>query len=256
VGPAELVTALAVVPSTLALFTDFDGTLSPIVTDPASARPAPGAVEALAALAPRCRRLAVLSGRPLSYLVPLVPAVVDIGALYGLEQRVAGRLGERADAAPWRPVVQAAAAAAAERFAAVVGVVVEVKGLSMTVHFRSAPAAEGDVQRWAQDTGQATGLHPRNAKASVELHPPVPTDKGVLLEDWAAGARTVAYFGDDVGDLPAYDALDRLAAAGVTTVAVAVGGPETPAVVAARADVVLDSPAQVVEVLQAVAAAS
>ena len=34
-----------------AVLTDFDGTLSPIVDDPEAARPAPGAVEVLTALA-------------------------------------------------------------------------------------------------------------------------------------------------------------------------------------------------------------
>jgi trehalose 6-phosphate phosphatase len=255
VRPPELISALRAA-SSLALFTDFDGTLSPIVEDPGSARPAPGAVDALVALVPRCRRVAVLSGRPLAYLAPLVPAPVDIGALYGLEQRIGGRLAERADAEPWRAVVGEVTGAARARFAGVTGVVVEPKGLSLTVHFRSAPAAEGDVARWAQATEASTGLHARRAKASVELHPPVPTDKGALLEAWSEGAGTVTYFGDDLGDLPAYDALDRLAGRGVETLAVVVGSRETPGEVLARAQVVLDGPAEVVDVLQAVAAAS
>ena len=62
-------------------------------------------------------------------------------------------------------------------------------------------------------------------------------------------------FGDDVGDLPAFAALDDLRR-GVATVAVAVLGAETPVAVRGPADVVLDGPAQVVEVLPALAAAS
>jgi trehalose 6-phosphate phosphatase len=255
-SPSELLAALIAARPTLALFTDFDGTLSPIVADPGAARPAPGAVEALADLVPRCRRVAVLSGRPLAYLDPLVPAVVDVGALYGLEQRVGGRHAERADAAPWRAVVAEAAAAAGARFAATPGVVVEPKGLSLTVHFRAAPQAAADVAAWADAAARATGLHPRTAKASVELHPPLPTDKGALLTAWSAGASTVAYFGDDLGDLPAFDALADLAAGGTATLAIAVGGPETPTEVLARADVTLDGPAAVARVLQALAAAS
>jgi trehalose 6-phosphate phosphatase len=255
-SPEQLLAALVAARPTLALFTDFDGTLSPIVTDPGAARPAPGAVEALAALVPRCRRVAVLSGRPLAYLDPLVPAAVDIGALYGLEQRIGGRWAERADAEPWRAVVAEAARSAGARFAAVPGVVVEPKGLSMTVHFRSAPQAAPDVAAWADEVASATGLEPRTAKASVELHPPVPTDKGALLAAWSVGAGTVAYFGDDLGDLPAFDALAGLAAAGTTTLAVAVGGPETPPEVLSRADVTLDGPGDVARLLQALAAAS
>ena len=61
--PDELRAQLAARPAGTALFTDFDGTLSPIVADPAQARPYPGAVDALAALVTRFHRVAVLSGR-------------------------------------------------------------------------------------------------------------------------------------------------------------------------------------------------
>src|SRR5207237_8443168 len=52
-----------------AVLVDFDGTLSPIVEDPAAARPLPGAGEALAELARRYARVAVGSGRPGSFLL-------------------------------------------------------------------------------------------------------------------------------------------------------------------------------------------
>ena len=42
---------------------DFDGTLSPIVADPAAARAHPGAVGALGRLAPLAGTLAVITGR-------------------------------------------------------------------------------------------------------------------------------------------------------------------------------------------------
>ena len=80
-SPDDLAARLARTPGRTALFTDFDGTLAPIVTDPATARPAPGAIEALARLAGRYRRVAVVSGRPLEFLDPVVPDAVDIGAL-------------------------------------------------------------------------------------------------------------------------------------------------------------------------------
>ena len=51
-------------PTGTGVFTDFDGTLAPIVDDPAEARPLPGVVDALAALAGRDGRVVVISGRP------------------------------------------------------------------------------------------------------------------------------------------------------------------------------------------------
>ncbi len=64
---------------------DFDGTLSPIVDDPARARAAPGAAEALVALAARFGLVAVMSGRPTDFLRTVVPAEVVLSGLYGLE---------------------------------------------------------------------------------------------------------------------------------------------------------------------------
>ena len=51
-------------PERAALFCDFDGTLAPIVADPADARPLPGATDVLGVLAGRYRLVAVVSGRP------------------------------------------------------------------------------------------------------------------------------------------------------------------------------------------------
>ena len=48
---------------------DFDGTLSPIVADPADARPLTGAPELLAELARSFAVVAVVSGRPAAFLV-------------------------------------------------------------------------------------------------------------------------------------------------------------------------------------------
>jgi trehalose 6-phosphate phosphatase len=94
----------------------------------------------------------------------------------------------------------------------------------------------------------------RPAKASVELHPPVPTDKGTVVEAAAGGMRAVAYFGDDLGDLPAFDGLDRLALAGLTTVRVGVRTEEAPPELLTRADVVVDGPEGTLAFLEALAA--
>ena len=88
---------------------------------------------------------------------------------------------------------------------------------------------------------------------SVELHPPIAADKGTALEALAGGFGAVCFVGDDRGDLPAYDALDRMAARGVHALRVAVASDEAPAELLARADLVLDGPPAVVALLRRLA---
>jgi trehalose 6-phosphate phosphatase len=88
---------------------------------------------------------------------------------------------------------------------------------------------------------------------SVELHPPIAADKGTALEALTAGLSAVCYAGDDRGDLPAFDALDRLAAAGVHTLRVAVASPEAPPELVHRADLLVDDPGGVIDLLRRLA---
>jgi trehalose 6-phosphate phosphatase len=85
---------------------------------------------------------------------------------------------------------------------------------------------------------------------SVELHPPIDADKGTALEQLVEGLGAVLFAGDDHGDLPAFDALDRLAGRGVDTVRVAVASAEVPRELVDRADVVVDGPAALVALLR------
>jgi trehalose 6-phosphate phosphatase len=237
-------------PTGAGVVVDFDGTLAPIVTDPARARPAEGAVDALAALVPRVALVAVVSGRPVDFLLPLMPAGVVLSGVYGLETVRDGRRADLPGATAWREVVTEVVRRAA---AGPDGMEVEPKGLSLTLHFRAHPGAGPAVVDWARAEADRSGLVARHAKMSVELHPPVDTDKGTALEALAAGLGAVMYVGDDHGDLPAFDGLDRLASRGVATVRVAVASAEVPAELVARADLVLDGPPAVVELLRALA---
>lgn len=245
----ELVARLRRDPAATVLATDFDGTLAPIVDDPDTSRPLDGAGEVLAALAERYRTVAVLSGRPVSFLRPLVPAGVELHGLYGLERVVDGVVGEDDVAVAWRPVVEAAVAAA--RAWAPAGVLVEPKGLSLTLHYRTDPAAGAAVLAFAEARAAGSGLHVRPARMSVELHPPVAVDKGTVLARLGAGAVAACFLGDDAGDLPAFAALDGLAAAGTAVARIAVASPESPPDLLAAADAVVDGPAGVLAVLRA-----
>jgi trehalose 6-phosphate phosphatase len=96
----------------------------------------------------------------------------------------------------------------------------------------------------------------RPARMSVELHPPIETDKGTAIGHLTDDLAAAVYVGDDVGDLPAFDGLDRLAATGAPTLRVAVGSDESPPELIERADLVLDGTAAVPGFLEALVPAT
>ena len=176
-------------PADAAVALDFDGTLSAIVDDPAAARPVPGAAEALAAVAARYGLVAVLSGRPVEFLQGHVPPGVVLSGLYGLEVVRDGTRVDHPDAAAWRAVV--ADAARTSTVDGPAGMDVETKGLSLTLHYRARPELAPAVLAWAVEEAARTGLDLREAKMSVELHPPIPADKGTALQALAGDRDAV-----------------------------------------------------------------
>ncbi|MEO7555555.1 MAG: trehalose-phosphatase [Acidimicrobiales bacterium] len=238
-------------PANAAVLTDFDGTLAPIVDDPDRAQPVAGISVVLDALAARFGLVAVLSGRPVAFLQRFLPSSVVLAGLYGLEVVRDGRRADHPSGGAWREVVEHVATTSAARGPA--GMRVEPKGLSLTLHYRGLPTLEAEVREWAAREGRRSGLQVRSARMSVELHPPIAADKGTALRELAAGCRAVCFIGDDVGDLPAFDALDDLAADGTSTVRVGVRSDETPSELLDRADLVVDSPDGAFALLQMLA---
>ncbi len=235
-------------PASTAIFLDFDGTLAPIVAAAEDARPLPGVAELLIELDAAFGVVAIVSGRPVSYLADHVPNALELHGLYGLEASVAGERAERLGASAWRAVVDDVVEAA--RTGGPAGIDVEHKGLSLTLHFRRRPELADATYAWATTAADRSGLRVRAAKMSLELHPPVAVDKGTVVEERAVGMSAVCYVGDDEGDLPAFAALDRLAGAGVMTVKVAVQTPDAAAELIARADERVDGPAGAVAFLR------
>lgn len=225
--------------STSALLFDFDGTLSATVADPEQAVAADGLVDLLVALDARYRTVAVISGRPVAFLADRLPDTLLLSGQYGLESASRGRATVREGAERWRTVVADAARQVDVATAGVDGIWVEPKGLSLTVHYRQNPAAEALVRSVVDDLAAATGLVIHDAKRSVELRLPVAADKGTVVRELAAEADGVLYAGDDLGDLPALEAVAELRAAGMVGVGVAVASPELPDAVRAAADLVV-----------------
>jgi trehalose 6-phosphate phosphatase len=241
-------------PGRAALFVDFDGSLAPIVPDPASARVLPVARAALARLAPVLGRVAVVSGRPTAFLRDALglDGVEYVGA-YGLERIVDGdvTVDDRV-----RPYVEAVARAATEAEVALPGLRVERKGeVAVTVHWREHPERGAEATEWAALAAPRLGLDaPLRGRMAVELRPPVPVDKGTTVAELAAGMTLAAFAGDDAGDLPAFAALRALESTGELTNAVTIGvsSPESPADIG-EADVVVDGPIGLAAVLDELA---
>jgi trehalose 6-phosphate phosphatase len=235
------------------LLFDFDGTLSGLVDDPGAAAPATGVPDLLGRLAAAYRRVGVLSGRPVSFLAQHLPPTVALSGLYGLESRIDGVDHAHPDAARWRPIVAeavVAAGVAAGPDGEAAGVLVEAKDLSITLHVRTRPELQAAAEALAARLAQQSGLVVRPAKMSVELHPPIEADKGSALELMVGEAAGVLFAGDDVGDLPALDALARFGPE-VVTLAVVVDGPELPDAVRSRAELLLPDQAAIIDLLEA-----
>ena len=139
------------------------------------------------------------------------------------------------------------------------GVWIEDKGRSFAVHTRRAAepaAAFAGLRPALDDIAVRHDLHLELGRLVLELRPPG-VDKGGALAELVEerGARTIAFIGDDLGDLPAFDAVDALRAEGGGGLTVASAGPDAPPALAARADLVLDGPDAVVAFLCDLAAA-
>ena len=239
-------------PSRVGVFTDFDGTLAPIVASPDAAVPLDGVVPALEELARLVGRVAVISGRPVEFLQRFFTAApVRLSGLYGLQAVIDGERRDDPRAEDWRQAVDAVVVDAATSGPA--GMHVESKGLSVTLHYREHPEAAEAVAVWAGAQAERSGLELRSARMSVELHPPVDTDKGAVVTQLAEGLDAVCFLGDDVGDLPAFAALDRLRAEGRTVAKVVVASSELAPELHAAADVTVAGPAEALALLRALA---
>ncbi|WP_406456518.1 trehalose-phosphatase [Streptomyces sp. NBC_01622] len=252
-------------PSAAVIGLDFDGTLAPIVADPEQARAHPGAVPALAALAPKVASVAVITGRPAGVAV----RNGGFAGVRGLEHLVVlGHYGtERWDAVsstvsapaphPGVAAVRAELPGFLDRIGAWQGTWIEEKGRAVAVHTRRAtdPQAAFEALR-APLTDLATrhGLIVEPGRLVLELRPPG-MDKGVALADYLreTGAESVLYAGDDLGDLPAFAAVEKLRSDGLPGLLVCSGNDEVTEL-RERADLVVDGAAGVVALLSALAA--
>ncbi|MEE1789127.1 trehalose-phosphatase [Streptomyces sp. SP17BM10] len=237
---------------------DFDGTLAPIVSDPSRARAHPGVRGALEALAARVKAVVVVTGRPAALAVEYgglagLPGVVVLGH-YGAERWEAGELSAP-DVHPGVAAVREALPGVLASVGAPEGTWVEDKGRSLAVHTRRTEVPQEALESLRGPVaGLAAehGLVVEPGRLVFELRPPG-VDKGAALTGFLreVGARVVLYAGDDLGDIAAFAAVEKLRGEGLAGLLVCSGavGDEPVRELADRADLVVPGPAGVVELL-------
>lgn len=240
-------------PSGAVIGLDFDGTLSPIVADPAAARVHPDAPAVLAELGAYVNAVAIVTGRPVATALELgpglerVPGLVVLGH-YGFERWENGRISGPPPPAGV-PRVEAELPLLLDSLG-LLGVTIEDKGRAVAVHTRRSADPEGALAKLREPMAELAakhGLVVEPGRLVLELRPPG-MDKGHALSLFLAerDARSVLFAGDDLGDLAAFDAVRASELPGVT---VCSGSAEVTAL-ADRADIVVDGPDGVVALLR------
>jgi trehalose 6-phosphate phosphatase len=240
---------------------DFDGTLSPIVSEPSAARAHPAAVPALCELSDLVGTLAIITGRPAARAVELgglgrVPGLIVFGH-YGWERWQDGAL----DSPPPPPGVAAARARLPELLTAAGapdGTGIEGKDLAVAVHTRGTADPAGALARLAAPMAELAGEHGlvvQPGRMVIELRPEG-TSKGATLAALVSerDAGSVMFAGDDIGDLPAFGAVRDLRAAGRPGLTVCSASGEVTGL-AGEADLVVDGPGGVTMLLAGLARA-
>ena len=234
-GLPEPLVALAAAPDRAAILLDIDGTLAPIVPDPADSRVPDETRAELRRLAARYGLVGVLTGREAD----------DARRIVGVDElEVIGEHGlELApDAAEWR--------GALDRVAERAGWPAERKRLTLSFHFRTAEdetAARAQLEGVAEQA-RAEGLVARWGRMVLEVRPPVDAHKGTAVVHMLErrGIDRALFAGDDATDMDAFRAMDDLPVG----VKIAVASAEGPQELARAADLVVGSPAELLELLR------
>lgn len=255
---SEVLAAFKARSAAAGILLDFDGTLSEIAHLPSEARPYPGIPEILSRLTDIYRTVAIVSGRSAHELVAWLGPELDIWGVHGAERS----RPKTADV-----VLSSAAARFADLMSRVLeearrrvealempGLLVEDKRVMVVLHYRAAQEpeqAQRALEELAADLAAEHDLWLASGRMAFELRPPVRLSKGDVVDALARERRleAILFAGDDTVDLPGFDALDRLAEGGLVTLRVGVLSGEAPSELVDRADLTVDGPAGMVELL-------
>ena len=196
-----------------AVFLDLDGTLIEIAQRPdevtRSAR-----LDALLARLPAAMNhaVAIVSGRTVADLDRLLaPHGLPVAGIHGLERRRAdGKVIRAPVALDWMQ----GACDAMERFAAThPGLLLENKGVSLALHYRSRPELEHAVQQFVADLELPVAAERLQGRKVMEVKPRQ-MNKGAAIQAFMSeppfAGRTPVFAGDDVTDESGFAVVNEL----------------------------------------------
>ncbi|PKB64322.1 MAG: trehalose-phosphatase [SAR202 cluster bacterium Io17-Chloro-G2] len=236
------------------LLFDYDGTLTPLMPNPGQANLPPQVRKHLTELVSSGKYLAgVISGRSLKDVVAKVgiPGMIYAGN-HGLEIQ-----GPGLDFVHQGALEQAGAQVQVtgeleSALAGIPGVIVEPKGLTLSVHYRSTPedhldTVEEAFARVAAPFVESGTVRITHGKKVLEVRPNLPWDKGkaiTMLQETYPQASLTCFFGDDQTDEDGFGVVQESGG-----IAVLVGPARQPTTAWHR----LDSPGEVAQVLSLLA---
>ncbi|HEY5625081.1 MAG TPA: trehalose-phosphatase [Dehalococcoidia bacterium] len=243
----------------LAVFSDIDGTLAPIVPDPTDARVSDRAREALRDLMALGVGVGLITGRDLAKAREMTGLPEAwFAANHGLTLSIDGD-DETPEAASEfvtraRDVIRETAGVESA------GVSVEDKGPIVAFHYRRAPSPEearAAIEAALDSSAAAVAFRVHEGRMVVELRPALEVDKGTALEELSRRMRAgaVICIGDDRTDVDMFRRVTAMRDAGTPGATVAVDSPEVTAEVLAGADYCVDGVAGVEWLLEEIATA-
>jgi trehalose 6-phosphate phosphatase len=242
-------------PGSVAVLTDIDGTLAPIVPTPDMSEVSEELKELLRRLSGRFLLVAGISGRKTEEALDLIglEEVVYFGN-HGFEILRDGEVEVIPEALPYLEKVQELERLAREELAPQ-GAYVEEKGITASIHYRNAPREVGErCVEFVRREGERLGLRITVGRGVVEARPPIRADKGTavrtLVEEY--GPEKAMFVGDDTTDLDAFRELEKLREEGELReiLRVGVASDEGPPEIEEEADIVVDAVDGVGEVLR------
>ena len=233
------------------LLFDYDGTLTPIVSRPEEALLPDDVRSCLELLAAKPGYVVgIVSGRSIDDLLVLanIPGLVHAGN-HGMEIRGAGLNYIHPGAVAAREILDKVQIELSGRLAHIPGIIVEHKGLTLTVHFRSVQLAQAEeVQAIADSVAlpyvESGELGLTRGKMVVEVRPAIPWNKGSAIEKIRRECGSLpfpVYFGDDRTDEDGFAVVQEMGG-----IAVFVGSARQGTVALHQ----LDSPREVADTLQ------
>ena len=240
----------------VAILTDIDGTLAPIVPTPDMSEVSAELRELLRKLNDKYLLVAGISGRKTEDAFDLIgiEELVYFGN-HGFEILRDGEVEVVPEALPYFERVQELEHRAKEELAPL-GAFVEEKGITASIHYRNVPPEVGERSvEFVKAEGERLGLRVTVGRGVVEARPPIRADKGTavrtLVEEYRP--RRAMFLGDDTTDLDAFRELQALREEGTLEEILRIGveSDEGPPEIVTEADLVVDGVGGVTNLLRA-----